>query len=106
LLAASRALVLPSFAEGLPVVLMEALALGRPVVSTAIAGIPELVDDENGWLIPAGSVDELAEAMKAVLDAPRDQLEAMGRTGRARVLAAHHPDINARELAALLDACL
>jgi len=106
LLAASRALVLPSFAEGLPVVLMEALALGRPVVSTAIAGIPELVDNENGWLIPAGSVDELAEAMKAVLDAPRDQLEAMGRRGRARVLAAHHPDINARELAALLDACL
>lgn len=106
LLAASRALVLPSFAEGLPVVLMEALALGRPVVSTAVAGIPELLDAENGWLIPSGSVEGLAEAMKAVLDAPRDQLEAMGKAGRARVLAAHHPDVNARGLAALLDRCL
>src|SRR5205807_1072386 len=43
---AARVLVLPSFAEGLPVVLMEALALGRPVVTTFVAGIPELV--ENG----------------------------------------------------------
>lgn len=106
LLAASRALVLPSFAEGLPVVLMEALALGRPVVSTAVAGIPELLDAENGWLVPSGSVDALAEAMKAVLDTPRDRLQAMGQTGRKRVLAAHHPDINARELAALLGPCL
>lgn len=101
-LAASRAMVLPSFAEGLPVVLMEALALGRPVVSTAVAGIPELVDADNGWLVPSGSVDGLAEAMKAVLDAPRDRLAAMGREGRRRVLADHHPDINARTLAGLL----
>ena len=41
---ASRVMVLPSFAEGLPVVIMEALALGRPVVTTYIAGIPELVE--------------------------------------------------------------
>ncbi|MBO9695058.1 MAG: glycosyltransferase family 4 protein [Sphingopyxis sp.] len=101
-LAASRAMVLPSFAEGLPVVLMEALALGRPVVSTAVAGIPELLDADTGWLVPSGSVDALAGAMAAVLDAPRGQLEAMGRTGRRRVLAAHHPDVNARHLAALL----
>src|SRR6202043_2778642 len=47
---AARALVLPSFAEGLPVVLMEALALQRPVISTYVAGIPELViAGENGW---------------------------------------------------------
>jgi colanic acid/amylovoran biosynthesis glycosyltransferase len=106
LLVASRALVLPSFAEGLPVVLMEALALGRPAVSTAVAGIPELLDAENGWLVPSGSVDALAEAMTAVLDAPRELLEAMGQAGRRRVLAAHHPDINARELEALLRPCL
>ena len=51
----ARALVLPSFAEGLPVVIMEAMALRRPVISTYVAGIPELVrDGEHGWLVPAG----------------------------------------------------
>ena len=101
-LVASRAMVLPSFAEGLPVVLMEALALGRPVVSTAIAGIPELLDADNGWIVPSGSIDALAVAMRAALDASPDQLAAMGEAGRRRVRALHHPDVNARRLAALL----
>ena len=56
----SRAMVLPSFAEGLPVVIMEALALERPIVVTSIAGTPELVDENCGWLIPAGSIDALS----------------------------------------------
>ena len=52
---AARGLVLPSFAEGLPVVVMEAMALRRPVLTTYVAGIPELVrPGENGWLVPAG----------------------------------------------------
>src|SRR5439155_26884638 len=64
----ARGLVLPSFAEGLPVVLMEALALGRPVVSTFVAGIPELVrDGVHGWLVPAGDVDALAGAVGELL---------------------------------------
>ena len=64
----ARALVLPSFAEGLPIVIMEAMALRRPVLSTYVAGIPELVrPGENGWLIPPGSVELLAEAMEKVL---------------------------------------
>ena len=51
---AARALVLPSFAEGLPVVIMEAMALRRPVLSTYVAGIPELVrHGQEGWLVPA-----------------------------------------------------
>ena len=58
---AARALVLPSFAEGLPVVIMEAMALRRPVISTFVAGIPELVrPGEHGWLVPAGDVEALA----------------------------------------------
>ena len=82
----ARALVLPSFAEGLPVVLMEAMALGRPVISTYVAGIPELVvPGVCGWLVPAGSVEALAEAMRDVLLAPVHELERLGRAGAARV---------------------
>ncbi len=86
----SRALVLPSFAEGLPVVLMEALALGRPVISTRIAGISELVvDGECGWLIAAGDADALADAMIEVLTMDPDKLESLGQAGRAKVLEMH-----------------
>ena len=89
-LVGARALVLPSFAEGLPVVIMEALALGRPVLSTYIAGIPELVEpDACGWLVPAGSVDALAQAMLEVLRASPQRLEELGREGRRRVLVSH-----------------
>ena len=98
---ASRAFVLPSFAEGLPVVLMEALALATPVITTAIAGIPELVDAECGWIVPAGSAETIAAAMAAALDADPAALHAMGETGRARVLAMHDAARNAAALAEL-----
>lgn len=101
---ASRAVVLPSFAEGLPVVLMEALARGRPVVTTYIAGIPELVDDGCGWLVPAGSVDDLVVALREVLAAPPRDLEEMGREGRRRVLDRHDVRREAARLAELLGA--
>jgi glycosyltransferase involved in cell wall biosynthesis len=101
-LAASRALVLPSFAEGLPVVIMEAMAIGRPVLSTYVAGIPELVrDGVEGWLFEAGSVEALAEAMRACLDAPEDLLQRLGAAARSRVLARHHVDAEAARLLAL-----
>ena len=78
----ARALVLPSFAEGLPVVIMEAMALGRPVVSTTVAGIPELVTPgETGWLVPAGDVAALAQAISEVLSLAPEALAAMGRQG-------------------------
>lgn len=98
----ARALILPSVAEGLPVVLMEALALGRPVIATCIAGIPELVDERCGWLIPAGSSPALAEAMREALDCPPEELARMGAEGRSRVLRHHNADRNATQLAALL----
>ena len=89
----ARALVMPSFAEGLPVAIMEALALGRPVISTHIAGIPELVEaGRNGWLVPAGAVEPLAAAMAAVLMADTADLEMMGRAGAARVAERHSID--------------
>ena len=90
-LLASRAMVLPSFAEGLPVVIMESLAVGRPVLSTYIAGIPELVEPgAHGWLVPAGSVDALVEALREVARTPTDRLDEMGRAGTAAVRARHH----------------
>jgi len=99
---AARGLVLPSFAEGLPVVIMEALALGRPVISTYVAGIPELVvPGECGWLIPAGSVDRLADAMREALETPVDQLSRMGATGAARVNEQHSAAREAAKLAEL-----
>ena len=63
-IAAARALILPSFSENMPVVIMEAMALGRPVISTYIAGIPELLEaGKSGWLVPSSDVDALAQAI-------------------------------------------
>jgi glycosyltransferase involved in cell wall biosynthesis len=100
-LATSRAMVLPSFAEGLPIVIMEAFALGRPVVSTYIAGIPELVDRETGWLVPAGDVQALADTLRACLDTPQARLSAMGEAARDRVAARHDIATSAARLKAL-----
>lgn len=102
----SRALVLPSFAEGLPVVIMEAMALGRPVVTTYIAGIPELVEPGvetgHGWLVPAGSVEPLVDAMREAVTSEVDVLEAMGRRGAAAVRARHDAAAEAANLDALI----
>ncbi len=98
----SRALVLASLAEGLPVVLMETMALGRAVVTTWIAGIPELVrDGVNGWLVMPGDVDALAQAIRACLAAPVARLDAMGARGRDAVRERHDIDREAAKLALL-----
>lgn len=101
-LLAARAMVLPSFAEGLPVVIMEALALGRPVISTYIAGIPELVvPDECGWLVPSGDVAALVDAMRAALAASPERLAEMGRVGHERVAERHDARREAAKMARL-----
>ncbi len=106
-LLAARALVLPSFAEGLPVVIMEAMAIGRPVISTYVAGIPELVrDGVDGWLVPAGDVEALADAMQACLATPPDRLEAMGRSAHERVQARHAIDVEAGRLRTMFEAAI
>ena len=99
----SRAMVLASFAEGLPVVMMEALALGRPVIGTYIAGIPELIEQEDcGWLVSAGSVNDLANAMKKVLALPVKELQQMAKIGTEKVRQQHDITVEAKKLANLL----
>lgn len=96
---ASRAMVLPSFAEGLPVVIMEALALQRPVVSTYVAGIPELVEHKkNGWLVPAGSVEDLVITLQEVLATPDEQLMLMGKAGAQAIHRWHNSTVEAKKL--------
>lgn len=104
LLEASRVFVLPSFAEGLPVVIMEALALQRPVIASAIAGTPELVDAGCGWLVPAGSPEAVADAMEAAIDASDETIAEMGREGRRRVAHYHDAAHNAQALIAAIEA--
>lgn len=101
---AARALVLPSFSENMPVVIMEAMALGRPVISTYIAGIPELVEPgKSGWLVPAGDEVALTQAMREALIAPVEQLAAMGEAGRRHILDQHEALKEAKKLKYLLE---
>ncbi|MEZ5659774.1 MAG: glycosyltransferase family 4 protein [Burkholderiaceae bacterium] len=98
----ARALILPSLAEGLPVVIMEAMAAGRPVLSTYVGGIAELVESgREGWLFAAGSIEAMAQAMRECLTMPADALNEMGQRARAKVWANHSVDTEAARLASL-----
>lgn len=102
-LAQAHALVMPSFAEGLPMVVMEAMAAARPVIATYIAGTPELVQPEKtGWLVPAGDVDALANAMDRFAQTDDTTLAQMGQNARTRVLQRHDIDVEAAKLAAAM----
>ncbi|AKT52366.1 glycosyltransferase [Arsenicicoccus sp. oral taxon 190] len=93
---------LPSFQEGLPVVLMEAMSTELPVVTTRIAGITELVvDGENGHVIPAGRADLLAQALSEVACRP-ELSAAQGAAGRAAVLREFTPSTAAPGMIAFL----
>ncbi|MGK0302817.1 MAG: colanic acid/amylovoran biosynthesis glycosyltransferase [Planctomycetota bacterium] len=100
---AARALIVPSLAEGLPVVIMEAFALCRPVVATAVGAVAELVENrETGWLVAPGSPSSLAAAIQQVLAASQEELFALGKNGAQRVKERHTVADEARVLAGLL----
>lgn len=102
-LRAAHALVLPSSAEGLPMVIMEAFAMGTPVISTYIAGIPELIEDgRSGVLVPAGRADLLAAAMTRIARTPADERGAMAAAGRAAVVERHSTEREGAVLERLL----
>ncbi len=100
-LSAAQALIVPSFAEGLPMVVMEAMAAGRPVIATSIAGMPELVTRDTGWLVPAGDAEALAKAIADMASIGNDRLTEMGLAARARVMVRHDIDRSAALLATL-----
>lgn len=99
----ANAFVLPSFAEGVPVVLMEAMAKALPVVATRIAGIPELIDDgRTGLLVTPARLGELADAIETLIDDP----ELCLRLGRAaRIEIENHFNVTAigRQIRSLLE---
>jgi glycosyltransferase involved in cell wall biosynthesis len=85
LLAAADAVVMPSRWEGLPLTLLEALARARPVLASAVGGIPEVIEDRvSGRLVPPGDVPALADALEW-LHRRADLAAALGREGAARV---------------------
>ncbi|UZD91703.1 glycosyltransferase family 4 protein [Cognatishimia activa] len=95
--------VLPSFAEGVPVVLMEAMATERPVITTQIAGIPELVENGvDGFLVPPGNTAALTEALKSLCADTKLQVK-MGKSGRQKVTAGYTSKDEAAWLSKLFD---
>lgn len=99
----AHALLMPSFAEGLPMVIMEAMAAGRLVIATYIAGIPELVQPaRTGWLVPAGDAGALAQAMRDLAQTDSTHLAQMADAAHARVLARHDVATEAAKLATFM----
>jgi glycosyltransferase involved in cell wall biosynthesis len=98
LLQRADCLVLPSFAEGVPVVLMEAMASGKPVIATQVGGVAELVQDgASGFLVPPGDVKALTSKL-LTLFSDQDLCHRMGEIGRQKVMI----EFNVRREAAWL----
>ncbi|MTF37325.1 glycosyltransferase family 4 protein [Cyanobacterium aponinum] len=100
----AKLMVIPSFAEGLPVVIMESFALGRPVISTYVAGIPELVvENESGWLCFAGDVESLTEKLEKALSLSPEKLNQIGIISKKKVKYNHDIEIEAKKLKNLFE---
>jgi glycosyltransferase involved in cell wall biosynthesis len=104
LLGGAAALAVPSIYEGMPLVVLEAMAAGVPVVASAVSGIPEVVvDGETGWLVPPESPAALAAALAAVLADPAEAARR-GDAGRRRVAELYRPAVSAAAWRALVTA--
>lgn len=101
-LLAADVFCLPSLDEGIPVSIMEAMAVGTPVVTTAVAGIPELaLDERTALVVPAGNVDDLVGALGRMLDDP-ELVDRLRRAARQRVESLHDSSTNLPALIELL----
>lgn len=86
-------LILPSYNEGLPMAIIEAMSHSMPVVSTAVGGIPELVDSSNGILIQPGDRDALSRALINIFTQDNATLVAMGVVSRKRYEESYSPQV-------------
>jgi colanic acid/amylovoran biosynthesis glycosyltransferase len=105
-LASADIFALPSFAEGVPVALMEAMAMEIPCVSTQIAGIPELIENEvDGILVPASSDDALANALERLVQSS-ELRRKLGAEARKKVKNCYNLHTNIEKLAVTFQKCL
>ncbi|HEY4596913.1 MAG TPA: glycosyltransferase family 4 protein [Thermoanaerobaculia bacterium] len=103
LLRGAAALVVPSIYEGMPLVVLEAMAAGVPVVASAVSGIPEVVvDGETGWLVPPEDPEALARALEEILADP-GEARRRGEAGRRRVAERYRPAVAAASWRAAIE---
>jgi len=103
LLACAGVFALPSFAEGVPVSLMEAMAMEIPCISTTVAGIPELIESgKEGILVSPSDPDLLAAAIETLIDDPELRLR-LARAGRRKIIENYNLGINTERLAAIFE---
>jgi colanic acid/amylovoran biosynthesis glycosyltransferase len=102
----SDAFILGSFAEGIPVVLMEAMAMELPCIATWIAGIPELIDNGvDGLLVPPADPVALADAVERLMEDP-ELIRRIGAAGRSKILSSYHLVRNTESLGMTFRKCL
>jgi len=83
----SDCIVLPSYREGLPKVLLEGMSMGKPLIATQTAGCNETIEEgRNGYLVPVGDAEALADAMSSFCQLDREKIEDMGRYSRQKAL--------------------
>lgn len=104
--AAADVVVLPSLSEGFPFVVLEALAMAKPVVATKVNGVPEIIEDgRTGLLVPPRDIRALESSIRRILRDP-DEAARMGRAGQARVAAHFTVERMLQETAAALEGAL
>jgi glycosyltransferase involved in cell wall biosynthesis len=104
--AAADLVVLPSHSEGFPFVILEALAMGKPVIATSVNGVPEVITHlKTGLLVPARDVRGLAGAIHSLLEHP-DRAAQLGRAGRAVVHERFTVDRMVEKTVSVFDAAL
>ena len=101
LLAEAAIYVLPSYNEGVPISILEAMSVGLPIVTTPVGGIPDVIrDGEEGFLVPPGSIDELTRRIIQLLGS-EDLRKRMGENARRRLRTQYSPEVSLGALTAL-----